>query len=95
MIDKSNLEYHKSLFFDVVLVFGSLCDGLRESMPRAVFLPGITLFLLCGTSLGPLCLPGIRGETEEGEGFMMGAVQMKGSLKNFLNLNSLTFNQHV
>ena len=83
MIDKANLEHQRSLFFDVVSVFGSLCDGLRESVPRAIFLPGITLFLLDGTSLGPLCLPGIRGETEEEEGFMMGAIQMKRSIIEF------------
>jgi hypothetical protein len=81
LIDKSNLVYNRSLFFDVVSVFDSLCDGLRETMPRAIFLSGITLFLLCGTSLGPLCLPGIRGETEEEQGFMMGPVPMKRSIK--------------
>jgi hypothetical protein len=81
LIDKSNLEHPRSLFFDVVSVFDNLCDGLRESMPRAVFLPGKTLFLLYVTSLGPLCLPGIRGETEEEEGFMMGEIPMKRSIK--------------
>jgi hypothetical protein len=83
LIDKSNLEHHRSLFFDVVSAFESLSDGLRESMPRAVFLPGETLFFLDGTSLGPLCLPGTRGGKEKEKGFMTGSVLMKRSNKEF------------